>query len=414
VNRVVVVGTGAREHALAWALAKSAHVIVTPGNDGMKAGGLWCTTASPVDLTADLFVIGPEVPLVAGLADTLRSQGKAVFGPSADGARLEGSKAYMKELVAVANVPTAAFGSFNREVDALDMLSRMHPPYVVKTDGLAAGKGVLVTDSLREAETDVRTKLNGGAFGDAGRTVVIEEALRGQECSLHVLCDGESVQALPPAQDFKRVGDGDTGPNTGGMGAYAPLEVMTPALVDRVLHDIIHPTFRELRRRGIEYRGVLYAGLMLTAEGPKLLEYNVRFGDPETQVVIPLIEEDLDWVLLGAAQGHLREAPRVAPGSAVTIVLASQGYPGSATTGDLIEGLGADGQLATAIEGATIFHAGTRLDDQGRFHTAAGRVLNVTARGGTVTEARERAYAAADAVRFRGRVVRTDIASSAR
>lgn len=411
-NRVVVVGSGGREHALAWALAKSAHVLVTPGSDGMRAGGLWCTSASPLDLEADLFVIGPELPLVAGLADALRAQGKAVFGPGADGARLEGSKAYMKELCATANVPTAAYGAFTRESDALDMLAHMAPPYVIKTDGLAAGKGVLVTRSLREAEADVHAKLVGGTFGDAGRTVVIEEGLHGEECSLLVLCDGERAEPLPAAQDFKRVGDGDVGPNTGGMGAFAPLETMSASLTARVMDGIIHPTLRELRRRGVDYRGVLYAGLMLTLEGPQLLEYNVRFGDPETQAVVPLIADDLDWLLLEAARGHLRDRPRVVPGGSVTVVLAAAGYPQSPRRGDPIEGLGLDGQLDKPVEGATVFHAGTRLAESGQFVTAGGRVLDVTAVGSSVGEARERAYEAAARINFAGKVMRTDVASA--
>jgi phosphoribosylamine--glycine ligase len=412
VSRVVVVGSGGREHALAWALARSAHVVVTPGSDGMRAAGLWCTSASPVDLEADLFVIGPEVPLVAGLADTLRAQGKTVFGPNADGARLEGSKAYMKELLAAANVPTAAFGSFTDVDEALRMLRTMNPPYVVKTDGLAAGKGVLVTDSLADAEADVRAKLSGAAFGDAGSRIVIEEGLAGDECSLLVLVDGQRAMALPPAQDFKRLGDGGVGPNTGGMGAFAPLSTMSIPLVDEVMAHTIEPTLRELRRRGIDYRGVLYAGLMLTGSGPKLLEYNVRFGDPETQALVPLVAEDLDGLLLAAARGTLFSPPRIHPGGSVTVVLAAAGYPTAPRAGDVIEGLGADGQLAEPREGVTVFHAGTRLDELGRFVTAGGRVLNVTAVGASIEQARERAYAAADGVRFSGRQMRTDIASA--
>ncbi len=409
-SRVVVVGSGGREHALAWALAKSTQVIVTPGSDGMRAQGLFCTSASPVDLDADLFVIGPEIPLVAGLADTLRAQGKLVFGPGADGAQLEGSKAYMKDLLAAANVPTAQYGSFNELDGAMSMLSRMKAPYVIKTDGLAAGKGVLVTDSLEEAQKDVREKLSGRAFGDAGSSVVIEECLVGAECSLLVLCDGERLVPLVPAQDFKRVGDGDHGANTGGMGALAPLSAMTPALVDDVMTRIVEPTLRELRRRKIEYRGVLYAGVMLTIDGPKLLEYNVRFGDPETQVVVPLLSDSLYSVLSATADGRLVDAPRFFEGAAVTVVLASQGYPHSSRSGDVIRGLGDDGQLATHHDAVTVFHAGTKRTEHG-FVTAGGRVLNVTAVGDTVSEARERAYAAASEIYFDGRVMRTDIAS---
>ncbi len=410
--RCVVVGAGAREHALAWGLAHSAQVTVTPGNDGMRAAGLFCTSASPLDLTADLFVIGPETPLVAGLADRLRAQGKIVFGPNEDGARLEGSKAYMKELLAAANVPTADFGTFDNPDEAIALLRRFSPPYVIKTDGLAAGKGVLVTTSLAEAEADVRAKLSGDAFGDAGSRVVIEEGLAGEECSLLVLCDGERAVPLVPAQDFKRAGDGDRGPNTGGMGALAPLSVMTPALVNQVMHDIVEPTMRELRRQGIEYRGVLYAGIMLTSSGPKLLEYNVRFGDPETEVIVPLFADDLSEILFAAANGTLTEPPRFSTQAAVTVVLAAEGYPTSPRYGEIISGLGEDGQLRDPVDGVTVFHAGTRRNEQGDFVTAGGRVLTITAVADSVESARDQAYRAATTVTFPGRVMRTDIARS--
>ncbi len=411
-KRAVVVGAGAREHALAWGLSKTAQVTVTPGNDGMRAAGIFCSSASPLDLTADLFVIGPETPLVAGLADRLRAQGKVVFGPNEDGARLEGSKAYMKDVLASANVPTADFGTFDDVDEALSLLRRFSPPYVVKTDGLAAGKGVLVTTSLADAEADVRAKLSGLAFGDAGSRVVIEEGLAGEECSLLVLCDGERAVPLVPAQDFKRVGDGDTGPNTGGMGAFAPLGVMDTASVEVVMRTIVEPTMRELRRQGIDYRGVLYAGLMLTEQGPKLLEYNVRFGDPETQVIVPLFADDMFEVLFAAARGSLTAAPRFVTDAAITVVLAADGYPHSPRTGDVIEGLGADGQLATPHEGVTVFHAGTRRNESGHFVTAGGRVLAITAVASTLDEARTRAYAAAQTVTFAGRVMRSDIAAT--
>lgn len=412
-NRVVVVGSGGREHALAWRLSRSAHVVVTPGSDGMSAAGIGCTSTSPVDLDADLFLIGPEVPLVAGLADTLRGQGKAVFGPGASGARLEGSKAFMKELCDAANVPTARWGCFTDVDHAIAMLRAMRPPFVVKTDGLAAGKGVLVTDDLAEAERDVRDKLSGRAFGAAGATVVIEEGLPGDECSLFVLCDGARAVALPPAQDFKRVGDGGTGPNTGGMGAYAPYRG-TDALTEVAMERIVEPTLRELRRRGIDYRGVLYAGLMVTEDGPTLLEYNVRFGDPETQAVMPLLSGDLDEVLLAAARGQMEVGPGVYDESAVTVVLASEGYPASPRSGDVIAGLGPDGQLEGFGTDVTVFHAGTARNADGQFVTAGGRVVCVTATAPTTARARERAYEAASAITFPGRIMRTDIAASLR
>jgi phosphoribosylamine--glycine ligase len=411
VSRAVVIGSGAREHALALGLGREVEVVATPGSDGMAAHGICCTSASPVDLEADLFVVGPEVPLVAGLADTLRAQGKAVLGPGADGARIEGSKTYMKELLAAANVPTAGFASASDPAEATELLASMHPPYVIKTDGLAAGKGVLVTTSLTEAEADVREKLSGVAFGDAGTTVVIEEYLNGEECSLLCLVDGVRAVPLVPAQDFKRVGTGNTGANTGGMGAFAPLAAMSPGLVEHVMAMIVEPTLRELRRRGVDYRGVLYAGLMLTADGPRLVEFNVRFGDPETQVVVPLIERGLYGALHGAATGDLRAAPEVASGAAVTVVLAAAGYPQSPRAGDVITGLDASGQPAAPVEGVTVYHAGTRKDDDGEFVTAGGRVLSVTGTGPSVAAARRRAYEAASTISFAGMVTRTDIAA---
>ncbi len=285
VVRVCVVGSGGREHALAAVLGRTADVVVTPGNPGMAGttpeGHTITVTAEPPEaIEADLYVIGPEAPLVDGLADRLRAAGRRVFGPGADGARIEGSKAFMKELLAEAGVPTARFGSFDEVGPALDFLRSLPGPWVVKTDGLAAGKGVLVTDSLAEAEADVAAKLSGSSFGDAGRTVVVEEGLIGEECSLLVLCDGTRLAPLAPARDFKRVGDGDTGPNTGGMGSYSPLAEVDDALVDRLVDEAVAPLLPVLAARGIDYRGVLYAGLMLTDSGPKVLEFNVRIGDP--------------------------------------------------------------------------------------------------------------------------------------
>jgi phosphoribosylamine--glycine ligase len=372
VTRSVVVGAGAREHALAWALGQSGEVLVTPGNAGIAAHGIACVATPASELDADLFVIGPEQPLVDGLADTLRAQGKTVVGPGALGARLEGSKAYMKEFLASAGVPTANFGVFQREDEAMAYLATLLPPYVIKTDGLAAGKGVLVTDDFDEACRDVKEKLGGVSFGDAGTTVVIEEGLEGEECSLTVLFDGEHAYALAPAQDFKRVGDANAGPNTGGMGAYAPMEIMTPGLIDEVMSSIIAPTVGELHKRDIAYRGVLYAGVMLTSRGPKLLEYNVRFGDPETEVIAPLYGARLFSLLRGVAEGSLDESSLGSYQCAVTVVLASHGYPVSARRGDVIEGLGPDGQLASAIEGVTVFHAGTAFGRRRSFRDRRG------------------------------------------
>ncbi len=410
-KRAVVVGSGAREHALAWRLAKSAEVVVTPGNAGIAAHGITCVDVPASELDADLFVIGPEAPLVEGLADRLRAQGKVVVGPGADGARLEGSKAFMKEFLTAAGVPTAAYGAFTEAGPALAFLATMAPPYVVKTDGLAAGKGVLVTDDLDAAVADVREKLSGAAFGAAGTTVVIEEGLSGEECSLLYLCDGTAATALAPAQDFKRVGDGDAGANTGGMGAYAPMDAARGPIESAVRETIVVPTLAELARRGIDFRGVLYAGVMLTASGPKLLEYNVRFGDPETEAIMAVVDGDLFEPLrtIGSGEG----APLIASaGYAVTVVLASPGYPEHPRTGGVIEGLGADGQLAAPLADVVVFHAGTARDDAGQFVTAGGRVLAVTATGPSIDAARALAYVACARITFEGMVMRTDIAAT--
>lgn len=407
-----MVGAGAREHALAWAMASSAEVVVTPGNDGMRAHGLTCTSRAATDLEADLFVIGPEQPLVDGLADQLRAQGKRVMGPGSDGAQLEASKAYMKEFLSGVGLPTADFAVF-RDVDAATQyLLSQRPPYVIKTDGLAAGKGVLVTDDVALAKADIVDKLSGAAFGEAGSTVVIEEGLSGHECSLMVMCDGSRAWPLAPAQDFKRVGDGDVGANTGGMGAYCPMANFDDHVTD-IMSEIVAPTVEELRRRGIDFRGVLYAGVMMTVTGPKLLEYNVRFGDPETQVVVGLYRDSLFDVLLACANGELLSAPVAANRAAVTVVLASRGYPESSHVGDVISGLGRDGQLADPLADVVIFHAGTAQRADGHFVTNGGRVLAVTATGENVARARERAYEACARIDFDGRVMRHDIGAHA-
>ena len=409
-TRCVIVGSGAREHALAWSLAKSADVVVTPGNAGIAAHGITCVATPAIDLEADLFVIGPEEPLVDGLADQLRLQGKSVVGPGAAGAILERSKAYMKEFLVAAGVPTAHYGTFDEEEAALAFLESMTAPYVIKTDGLAAGKGVLVTSDSEEARRDVREKLSGATFSGAGRTVVIEEALVGTECSLHVLCDGTNVVPLVPAQDFKRIGEDDRGANTGGMGAYAPMTSMSDEQVKEIMDRIIAPTLEELRRRDLEFRGVLYAGLMLTDAGPKLLEYNVRFGDPETEALVPLYGSALYDVLLRCAEGRLEGATLVSTGAAVTVVLAAEGYPQRPRKGDVITGLGDDGQLAQPDEHVVVFHAATLRNAEGDFLTRGGRVLAVTGLGSTISEARERAYAGARQINFRGCQRRGDIA----
>ncbi|MDQ3641169.1 MAG: phosphoribosylamine--glycine ligase [Actinomycetota bacterium] len=400
--RVCVVGSGGREHALAVALSRTAEVVVTPGNPGIP-GSL---SQPPEEVVADLYVIGPETPLVDGLADRLRGAGKLVFGPGADGARLEGSKAWMKEVLQEAGVPTAGYGAFSDVDAAVAFLRTLPGPWVVKTDGLAAGKGVLVTDSFDEAAADVAAKLSGAAFGDAGRRVVIEEWLDGPELSLLCVCDGRRAVALAPAQDFKRMSDGDAGPNTGGMGAYSPVPFVGPDVVAEVLERALQPTLAALTARGIDYRGALYAGLMLTSDGPKMVEYNVRFGDPEAQVVFPRYTGDLAALLAEAAAGQIETDPQFDQRAAVTVVLATEGYPSNPRTGDVIEGL----DKADSLPDVTVFRAGVSRDGD-RWVTAGGRVLNVTGMGVDVAAARATAYEAVSAISWPGMHYRTDIAA---
>ncbi len=402
--QVCVVGSGGREHALAHVLGRHHDVVVTPGNPGISGS----VATSPEEVEADLFVIGPEAPLVAGLADRLRAAGRLVFGPGADGARLEGSKAWMKDVLVDAGVPTAAHGTFTDEVEALAFLDTMGDLFVVKTDGLAAGKGVVVTTDRAEAVDAVRAYLSGEAFGDAGRTLVIEEGLTGPELSVLAVCDGTDAVALAPAQDFKRLGDSDAGPNTGGMGAYSPVPVATDDAVDDLMERAVRPTLAALRARGIDYRGVLYCGLMFTPTGPRVLEYNVRFGDPETQVVLPRLTSDLGVLLAAAAGGDLGgTTPTFDDGAALAVVCASEGYPTASRTGDPIDGLAA----ASAVDGVTVFVAGV-TGDRERLVTAGGRVLAVTGQGPTVAEAQTRAYEAVSRLSWPGMQYRTDIASS--
>lgn len=402
--RVCVVGSGAREHALASALSRTAEVVVTPGNPLISNS----VDTDPLDLDADLFVIGPEAPLVAGLADRLRAQGKAVFGPGADGARLEGSKIWMKEVLAAAGVPTARFASFDEAESAHEYLDSLPGPFVIKTDGLAAGKGVLVTEDRQAAHGAIDDYLSGTAFGDAGRRLVIEEHLTGPEVSVFAICDGKRAVLLPAAQDHKRVGDGDTGPNTGGMGAVCPYP-LSDADLGLVADEIIAPTIAHLRSLGIDYRGVFFAGLMMTVDGPKLLEYNVRFGDPEAEVVLGRVDSDLADLLLAAATGDLGDRRiDVSPQTWVTVVCAAPGYPEAPQTGGEIEGL----DEAQALPEVSIFGAGIALDPANRLVTAGGRVLAVTGRADTVEGARARAYEAVGKLRWPGMVSRTDIAAA--
>ncbi len=423
-----MVGSGGREHALAQTLARTAEVVVVPGSPGITAGAGAGTAAgaaaagsitsaadqSPTDIDADLFVIGPEGPLADGLADRLRAMGKPVFGPGKDGAQLESSKAWMKQLVQQAGVPTAGYQTFAAadQAAAFEFLAAQRPPYVIKTDGLAAGKGVLVTDSLQQAQDDVAQKLSGAAFGEAGQTLVIEEGLTGPEVSIFAICDGRKAVVIPTAaQDHKRLGDGDTGPNTGGMGCFSPVPAISPHEVAELARLTIDPTMVELVRRGIDYRGVLYAGLMLTPDGPRLLEFNVRFGDPEAQVVLPRLEGDFAQLLLQAANGNLQDEPQVCDEAMVCVVCAAEGYPTEVRTGDRIDGLAE----ATQLEGAMIFTAGVAAGPSAGppdLVTAGGRVLGVCGRAKTMTEARDRAYAAVNKISWPGMQYRTDIAAA--
>jgi phosphoribosylamine---glycine ligase len=408
--RVCVVGRGGREHALAAALSVSNQVVVAPGNPGME--GIECTTAPPERVEADLWVIGPEAPLVDGLADRIRARGGLVFGPGADGARLEASKAWMKSLLLSARVPTASYQVFAELGPALQHLRAIPGPWAIKTDGPAGGKGVFVTGSLEEAETDVRAKLSGHAFGDAGRKIVIEEALSGPEVSVIAVCDGRRAYPMAPAQDYKRLRDGGDGPNTGGMGAYSPVPWAGEEVAGDVMERAILPTLHALYKRSINYRGALYAGVMLAADGPKVLEFNVRFGDPEAQVLLPRWSGDVTPTLVAAASGALSDhnAPHFSDQAAVCVVLASPGYPEKPETGEHIEGL----DDARAVTAATVYAAGVGREPDpggnGDLVTDGGRVLDVVGVGDDLAEARRVAYRAVDMVSWPGMVFRSDIA----
>ncbi len=412
--KVLVIGSGGREHALVLALAADEsvdEVHAAPGNPGI-AGEAKVHAVDPLDgdavaalatrLAVDLVVVGPEAPLVAGVADAVRGAGVACFGPTGEAARLEGSKAFAKEVMAAAGVPTA-LAHVCTTLDAVEAaVDAFGAPYVVKDDGLAAGKGVVVTD-----DRDVALAHGGRCFA-AGSAVVVEEYLDGPEVSLFAVTDGTSVAPLVPAQDFKRLGDGDTGPNTGGMGAYAPLPWAPEGLVDDVLARVLQPTVDEMARRGTPFAGLLYAGLALTTRGLRVVEFNARFGDPETQVVLPLLQSSLGTLLRAAATDRLHEvgALRWRDGAAVTVVVASPGYPEAARTGGAVDGL----SDAAGADGVQVVHAGTATVD-GRLVTAGGRVLSVTGTGADVAEARARAYEGLAHVRIDGGQHRTDIAA---
>jgi phosphoribosylamine---glycine ligase len=412
-RRVLVVGGGGREHALVRALLRSPQapeLLAAPGNLGIARDGVECLPGEDVVATArerhvDLVVVGPEAPLVAGLVDELAEAGIAAFGPTREAARIEGSKAYAKELMLSCGVPTASHVLFRDRDEAAVHLACAAYPAVLKADVLAAGKGVLIAADEREARAALDVFFSEKRFGET--EVVLEEFLEGEELSLLALCDGERAVPLAPAQDYKRIFDGDEGPNTGGMGSYSPVPGIDDERAEEIARIAHQPVVDELRRRGTPFHGVLYAGLMMTAAGPKVLEYNCRFGDPETQAVLPRLHSDLLELLEAAStRGGLAGAePEWSPDWAVTVVLASRGYPESASKGDPISGL-------DEVEGAEVLHAGTAASD-GRVVTAGGRVLNVTALGATPGEARDRAYEVAERIRFDGRQMRTDIAARA-
>ena len=426
-TRVLLLGGGGREHALAWGLARSPlvdDIVCAPGNPGMAmlgecvpvdAGDPSAVAALADRVDADLVVVGPEDPLVAGVVDALTARGRLAFGPGAAAARLEGSKRWMKDVLASAGVPTAGYRAFGSEEEeaALAFVGSLSGPYVVKTDGLAAGKGVVVTESLAEARDAVCAYLSGDAFGDAGRTCVIEEGLHGPEVSLFVLCDGRDAVPIALAQDHKRAFDGDLGANTGGMGAYSPVPetIAAPGLVDEMMEKAIRPTLEEMRRRDAEFRGILYCGLMLDpVKGPQVLEYNVRFGDPEGQVVVPRLASDLYVHCREAAEGRIETEVKLLDDACVGVALASEGYPPApARRGDPIRGLDA----AAALPGVIVFHAGTKAGPDGTITTNGGRVLTVSAVGPDIAVARDRAYEAAALISWPGLHYRRDIAAQA-
>jgi len=413
---VLLIGSGGREHALAWKLSASpllAKLYCAPGNGGI-AEVAECIPLAVADHTAvirfctdnaiDLVIVGPEAPLVAGLVDDLTTAGIKCFGPTQAAAQLEGSKGFTKDLCAEFNIPTAAYGRFTDAESAKAYAAEQKLPVVIKADGLAAGKGVTIAETHAEADAAIEACF-AGAFGKAGSEVVVEEFLEGEEASFFALCDGKTALALATAQDHKRVGDGDTGPNTGGMGAYSPAPVITPAIFTRIMDEIIRPTVDAMAKRGTPFTGVLFAGLMITTDGPKLIEYNVRFGDPETQVLMLRLKSDLLPALLACADGVLdRLDLRWSDDAALTVVMAANGYPGSPEVGSEIKGIDA----AAAVEGVEIFHAGTRRDGD-RLLAHGGRVLNVSAVGATVAEAQVRAYEAAARIDWPGGFFRRDI-----
>lgn len=417
--KVLIIGSGGREHALAWKAAQAPYVetvYVAPGNAGtarepklanleIAADDLEALAAFADQHQVELTIVGPEAPLVAGIVDLFQERGLRIFGPTAAAAQLEGSKAFTKDFLARQGIPTAQYRNFTELDPALAYLRERGAPIVIKADGLAAGKGVIVATTLSEAEVAVRDMLAGNRFGDAGHRVVVEDFLEGEEASFIVMVDGEAVVPMATSQDHKRVGDGDTGPNTGGMGAYSPAPVVTPAVHDRIMDEVIMPTVRGMAAEGHPYRGFLYAGLMISPDGePKVIEFNCRFGDPETQPIMLRMRSDLVELCNAAIDGRLGDCRSDwDPRAAVGVVLAAGGYPGSYAKGSPIEGL-----PTGETEGEKIFHAGTRLVD-GKVVTNGGRVLCATALGQSVTEAQQRAYALAERIQWQDLYYRKDI-----
>jgi phosphoribosylamine--glycine ligase len=416
--RILVVGGGGREHAIAWRLAQNPtveRIYAAPGNAGI-AREATCLPVSADDLPGitgiveregiDLTIVGPEAPLVAGIVDKLEARGRKVFGPTRDAARIEGSKTWTKDLCERYGIPAPRSRAFTEFEEAVKFLDEIGPPYVVKADGLAAGKGVTVTEDRPAAVEALRASLVDRVFGDAGAEILLEEHLDGHEVSGFAITDGRDVVPMILAQDFKRIGDGDEGPNTGGMGAYSPVPFVDAHTEHRIFDEIVGWAVRAMEAEGVRYRGVLYAGVMLTSEGPKLLEFNCRLGDPETQVIVPRLTSDLGELLLACVEGNLSNYKvHWKPDACVTVVAASAGYPGSHDAAEEIRGL----EEAAEVEGALVFHSGT-VERKGRVVTAGGRVLSVSGIGHSIRDARARAYEALERISFRGMQYRTDIA----
>ena len=419
--KILVIGSGGREHALVWKLAQSPRatkILCAPGNAGI-AELAECANIRAEDCPAllkfaqqkqiDLTVVGPDNPLAAGIVDLFEENGLRIFGPRASAARLESSKAFAKQLMQKYGIPTARAEIFRDAVLAQEFVRNLKPPLVIKADGLALGKGVIIARTSREAAMAIHSLLEQKTFGKASDQILIEECLEGQELSVHCFADGRRFVTMPASQDHKRVGDGDVGPNTGGMGAYSPVPAADSAMMARIESEILKPLARGLAAEGIEYRGVLYPGLMLTKDGPIVLEFNARFGDPETQVLLPLLKNDLLDVLLACVDGRLDQTPLHWRSEAVVcVVMASGGYPGAYQKNKIIEGL----QVAAKLDKVVVFHAGTRRDDQ-LLVTNGGRVLGVSALGATIADARARAYEAVAQIRFEGAYFRRDIAIKA-